>query len=264
LSQLKTNDPKIREQLKKTMAEMDAKLKVQMKKNEEAMANLKVVNRKLEEDMKHQQMKWVAKNHELDAMKLEKLAKLKELDAIDVEKLAKLEEMKAQRIEVIVKSKEKAMKDRELKLKEIEKELERKHDGKVMKWTVQMDTDDVDGDHEVKVLCDQGDNVFIKKSLNSDMKIKLKVELKGLEKRDRKAIDKALKKFKRDLPKGVKLDSHRDTNEISMDINVPKGTKLSKAEEKGMQEAIDKFVNRIQEIKGDKKVKVREFHIQKK
>ncbi len=264
LSQLKTNDPKIREQLKKTMAEMDAKLKVQMKKNEEAMANLKVVNRKLEEDMKHQQMKWVAKNHELDAMKLEKLAKLKELDAIDVEKLAKLEEMKAQRIEVIVKSKEKAMKDRELKLKEIEKELERKHDGKVMKWTVQMDTDDVDGDHEVKVLCDQGDNVFIKKGLNSDMKIKLKVELKGLEKRDRKAIDKALKKFKKDLPKGVKLDSHRDTNEISMDINVPKGTKLSKAEEKGMQEAIDKFVNRIQEIKGDKKVKVREFHIQKK
>ena len=96
------------------------------------------------------------------------------------------------------------------------------------------------------------------------MKIKLKVGLKGLEKKDRKAIDKALKKFKKDLPKGVKLDSNRDPNEISMDINVPKGQKLSKAEEKGIQEAIDKLVNRIQEIKGGKKVKVRKFHIKTK
>jgi len=249
LSQLKVNDPKIREQLKKTMAEMDAKLKVQMKKNEEAMENLKVVNRKLEEDMKHQQMKWVEKNHEMDA--------------IHMEKLAKLEEMKARRIELILKSKEKAMKDRELERKEIEEELARKHDGKVMKWVVQVDEDDdVDGDHDVKVLRDHENHMFVKTEIDSDMKIKLKVELKGLEKKDRKAIDKALKKFKKDLPKGVKLDSHRSTNEISMDINVPKGTKLSKAEEKGMQEAIDKLVNRIQEIKGDKKVKVREFHIQ--
>jgi len=171
--------------------------------------------------------------------------------------------MKARRIEVIVKSKEKAMKDRDLKLKEIEEELARKHDGKTMKWTVQMD-DDVDVDHNVKILCDKGDNVFIKKGLNSDMKIKLKVGLKGLEKKDRKAIDKALKKFKKDLPKGVKLDSNRDPNEISMDINVPKGQKLSKAEEKGIQEGIDKLVNRIQEIKGGKKVKVRKFHIKTK
>jgi len=249
LSQLKTNDPKIREQLKKTMAEVEAKLKVQMEKNEEAMAKLKGANQKLEEDMKHRQMKWVEKNHEMDAIRMEKLAKL--------------EEMKARRIEVIVKSKEKAMKDRDLKLKEIEEELARKHDGKTMKWTVQMD-DDVDVDHNVKILCDKGDNVFIKKGLNSDMKIKLKVGLKGLEKKDRKAIDKALKKFKKDLPKGVKLDSNRDPNEISMDINVPKGQKLSKAEEKGIQEGIDKLVNRIQEIKGGKKVKVRKFHIKTK
>ena len=247
---IKVDSAAVKAQLKETMARLDARLKAQMKQSETAMAKLKEANKRLAEEMKGQQLKWVEKHHEMDARRMEKMEKL--------------EEIKAHKIEILMKLKDGEMEIREMKLKEIEEELAKKHDGKVMKWTVRVDEDDVDGDHDVKMFHGHKKDMFIHADGDQELKIKLKVGLKGLEKKERKAIDKALKKFKKDLPKGVKLDSSRDDNGISLDINVPKGTKLSDADQKKLDNAVEKLIDQIRDIKGDKEAEVREIHIKKK
>ena len=250
MGSMKVNSAAAKAQLKKAMEKLDVKLKAQMEKNEATMKKLEEANRKLAEEMRGRDFKWVERENEAHARHMEKLENL--------------EAKKARRIKVIVKSKEAAEKDRELKLKKIEEELAKKHVGKTMQWVVQVDEDDAEGDHNLKVLPGHGDHLFIKTTGNDKMKIKLKIELESLEKKDKKKIDKALKKFEKDLPKGVNLNSNRDDNVISLDLNVQEGTKLSDADQNKLDNAVETLKNQIRDIKGNKNVDVHEIHIEKK
>jgi len=227
-------------QKKKDLAELNremAKSMGAMKVNSAAAkAQLKAAMAKLDSKLKAQ----IKKNEAA-------MAKLKEAN----EKLSK--DIKHQQMRWVEKN-------HEMNAIHMEK-LARKHVGKVLVW---VDEDNVDGDHDGKALLGHKDHMFIGTDGDSEIKIKLKVELKGLEKKDRKAIDKALKKFKKALPKGVKLDSNRDDNGVSLDINVPKSTKLSDDDQKKLDNAVDKLMDQIREIKGDKEAEIREIHIKKK
>ncbi len=217
IGSIKVESKAVKVQLEKVMAELDVKLKAQIKKNAAAMTRMKKANKELAEEVKGRDFKWVEK------------------------------ETQTRHAEAIV----------EKELKRLEKKEVKGH--KVMVWVSE---DDVDGDMDA--LCDHDKRMFIHADTDRELKIKIKIELKEVGKKDRKAIDTALERFEKNLPKGVKPNINRDDNGISLDLNVPKDTKLSDADRKKLENAVEKVMNRIREIKGDKNTEIREIHIKKK
>lgn len=171
-----------------------------------------------------------------------------ELRKLEEERLKELQEKR----EIIIL---KQMELEEERLHKLEEKL-KGHEVRVWKQT--------GGDRDIVIELDEDARYTIDDLKESGLEIAVRVTTEGLEKSELKKLQKAVKKLKKSVPDHVIFEEENKDSSLTVKLSTGEEQKLSDSERDQLDNAVDAFMDAVDEIKGVDEEDVRQIRMIKR